>query len=87
MIDFDTALGEQLLDVAVERPKRRYQRTATTITSGGNRKPEKADRAAGAEPGEWRDLMPGVSLLQGGHSERNSADGALSLLMQPGTGL
>jgi hypothetical protein len=30
-----------------DRPKRRYQRTASTITSGGKQKPAKADRGAG----------------------------------------
>jgi hypothetical protein len=32
VVDLDTALGEQLFDVAVDRPYRRYQRTATAIT-------------------------------------------------------
>src|SRR5215207_4579151 len=31
-----------------DRPKRRYQRTVRTMTSGGKRKPAKADRVAGA---------------------------------------
>jgi hypothetical protein len=44
-VDLDAALDAQLLDVAVGlRPNRRDQRTARTITSGGNRKPVKADR-------------------------------------------
>jgi hypothetical protein len=37
MVDLDATLGEQLLDVAVGSPKRRYQRTASTMTSGGKR--------------------------------------------------
>jgi hypothetical protein len=35
MIDLDTAFGQQLLDVAVDSPYRKYHRTATVITSGG----------------------------------------------------
>jgi hypothetical protein len=31
-----TTLGEQLLDVRYEREKRRYQPTASRITSGSN---------------------------------------------------
>src|SRR5215212_6853612 len=34
-----------------DRPKRRYQRTASTMTSGGKRKPAKADRRTGADEG------------------------------------
>jgi hypothetical protein len=36
VVDVDAALGEQFFDVAVGQPKRRYQRTASTMTSGGN---------------------------------------------------
>jgi hypothetical protein len=36
MVDLDPALGEQLFNVAVGQPKRRYQRTARTTTSGGS---------------------------------------------------
>jgi hypothetical protein len=43
-----------------------------TMTSGGKRKPAKADCGAGAGRGR-RVLMPPVSLLQGGHSARNTA--------------
>jgi hypothetical protein len=42
--------------------KRRYQRTASTITSGGKQKPAKADRATAAERGR-RVLMAAVWLL------------------------
>jgi hypothetical protein len=55
-----------------DSPQRNYQRTATTITSGGKRKPAKADRAAGAGRGR-QDLMLGVLLFGCGHSQRNSA--------------
>src|SRR6266545_700357 len=51
-----------------ERPKRRYQRTASTITSAGKRKPAKVDRGTGAGR-ERRVLMAGVS-LPGLRSER-----------------
>jgi hypothetical protein len=57
VIDLDAASGEQLLDVAIgQRAKRRYQRTAGTITSGGKQKPAKADRAIAAGRG-WQVLM------------------------------
>jgi hypothetical protein len=45
--DIDPAFGEQLFNVTVGQAERRYQRTASTITSGGKRKPEKADRGTG----------------------------------------
>jgi hypothetical protein len=48
VVDLDAALGEQLFDVAVGEAKRRYQRTASTITSGGKQKPARADRAMGS---------------------------------------
>ena len=35
VIDVDTTLGQQFFDVSVESPKRRYQRAAKVITSGG----------------------------------------------------
>src|SRR6266508_1047132 len=53
-----------------DRPKRRYQRTAKTITSGGKRKPAKADRGAGA--GRGRVLMSAVSPLGHDPSQCNS---------------
>jgi hypothetical protein len=52
--------------------KRRYQRTASTMTSAGNRKPAKSDRGTGLGRGQ-RVLMRPVSLLHSGRSERNSA--------------
>jgi hypothetical protein len=36
VVDLDPAFGEQFLHVAVDRPYRRYQRSATTITSAGS---------------------------------------------------
>jgi len=39
VVGLDPALGEQFLDVAVGPPKRRYQRTASTMMSGGNENP------------------------------------------------
>jgi hypothetical protein len=35
VVDLDAALGEEFFEVAVRQAKRRYQRTASTITSGG----------------------------------------------------
>jgi hypothetical protein len=46
VVHLDTPLGEELLDVAVRQAERRYQRTASTITSDGKRKPAKAERGA-----------------------------------------
>jgi hypothetical protein len=77
VVDLDAALGEQFLDVAVGQPKRRYQWTARMMTSGGKRKPAKADRLAGAGRGR-RDLMPSVLPLERGHSECNSGSGAVA---------
>ena len=37
MVDLDSTLREQLLDIPVRQPKRRYHRTASKITSDGNR--------------------------------------------------
>jgi hypothetical protein len=71
MVDVDASLGQQLLDVAVGQAKRRYQRTATTMTLGGRRKPAKAHRGSGAARGR-RVLTPAVSPLEHGHSQPNS---------------
>src|SRR5215216_256008 len=45
-----------------DNAKRRYQRTASTITSGGKQKPAKADREMIAGRGRWV-LMTTVCLL------------------------
>jgi Protein of unknown function (DUF4240) len=63
--------AEEILAFERHRPKRRYQRTASTITSGGKRKPAKADRTAGA--GRDRVRIPAVSPLSRGHEECNRA--------------
>ena len=44
MVDLDTTLEQQFLDVAVGQVVAQVQRTATMITSGGNRNPANADR-------------------------------------------
>jgi hypothetical protein len=44
VVDLDAAFGEQFLGVAVGETERSYQRTASTITSDGKRKPAKAER-------------------------------------------
>jgi hypothetical protein len=49
------------------------------MTSGGKRKPAKAERALGAGRGR-RVLMPAVWLLEGGHRERNSASETILVL-------
>jgi hypothetical protein len=43
VVDLDATLGEEFLNVAVGQPKRRYQRTASTITADGKRKRAKAE--------------------------------------------
>jgi hypothetical protein len=47
VVDLHIAFDEELFDVTVGQVKRRYQRIASTITSGGKRKPAKADRGIG----------------------------------------
>ena len=42
VVDLDTAFGEQFFDVAEGQSEAQVQRTASTITSGGKRKPAKA---------------------------------------------
>jgi hypothetical protein len=44
VVDLDAALDEKFLHVAVGQAVAQYQRTATTITSAGNRNPAKAQR-------------------------------------------
>src|SRR6266545_7145271 len=60
-----------------DRPNRRYQRTASVITSGGNRYPAKAELGAGLGRGRRRrrrrDLMVGVSLMRVLGARCNSA--------------
>jgi hypothetical protein len=72
VVDSDAALGEQLLHVAVGEAEARYQRTASTITSGGKQKPAKADRGMGSGRTR-RVLMTPVWLVGSGHSRCNSA--------------
>jgi hypothetical protein len=43
--DLHNTLSQQLSTSRYERPYRRYRRTATVITSGGNRNPANADRS------------------------------------------
>jgi hypothetical protein len=73
VVDLDAALGEEFFDVAVGQAKRRYQPTASTITSGGKRKPAKVERGGI----DWRDervvLMFGVSPLGPLYGQRNRA--------------
>jgi hypothetical protein len=45
VVDLHAAFGEQLLHIAVPQRKAHYQRTASTITSGGKQKPAKTERA------------------------------------------
>jgi hypothetical protein len=44
VVRLDTPLAEEFLDVAVGQAVAQYQRTASTITSEGKRKPAKAER-------------------------------------------
>ena len=43
VVDLDAPFGEQLLDVAVGQAEAQVPATASTMTSGGKRKPAKAD--------------------------------------------
>jgi hypothetical protein len=72
VVDLDAAFGEQLFDVAVGEAMRRYQRTASTITSGEKQNPAKADRGMGSGRTR-RVLMTSVWLLGSAHSRCNSA--------------
>ena len=45
VVDFDAPLGEQLLDVTIRKPVPQIPAHATVMTSAGNRKPVKAERA------------------------------------------
>jgi hypothetical protein len=47
VVDLDPVFDQELFHVTVGQAKRRYQRTASTITSGGKRKLAKADRGTG----------------------------------------
>jgi hypothetical protein len=44
MVRLDAALGEEFPEVAVGQAEGRYQRTASTVTSGGKREPARAER-------------------------------------------
>jgi hypothetical protein len=73
VIDFDASLSEEFLDVAVGQAE-------AQVPAGGNddhvgREAEAGEGGAGGGSGRWRRvLMPAVSLLERGHSERNSAE-------------
>jgi hypothetical protein len=58
VIDLDPTLDKELFDVAVERPNRRYQRTARTMISGGNRNPANAELGNTGVERQRRDLIP-----------------------------
>jgi hypothetical protein len=49
VINVEAAFSEQLLDIPSDRAYRRYQRTARTITSGGNRNPANSDAGTGGQ--------------------------------------
>jgi hypothetical protein len=44
MVDLDAALGEEFFDVAVGQAEAQLPATATTMTSGGKRKPANVER-------------------------------------------
>jgi len=93
VVDLHTALGEQFLDIAVGEAETQYQRTATTITSGGKRKPTNADRG-GIDGRERRaEAMAAVSSLGLPHRQCNSpgtqagvAEGAGAAVQRPQAG-
>jgi hypothetical protein len=62
VVHLDTPLGEEFLDVAVGQAETQgYQRTASTITSDGKRKPAKAQRGGIDRRERWAVLMAAVS--------------------------
>jgi hypothetical protein len=69
VVDIDAARGQQLLDVPIREPVPGYERTATVITSDGNRKRGNAERSTlgraveVAVTTQWRHVKSGVFLL------------------------
>jgi hypothetical protein len=52
LVDLDAAFDQELFDVTVGQAERRYQRTASTITSGGKRsRRRRIERLAWGEGG------------------------------------
>jgi hypothetical protein len=78
MVTWSTSIPRSASSSSTSRydsANRRYQRTASTITSEGKQKPANADRATAAERGR-RGLIPTVSLLRRGRRRCNSAPDA-----------
>jgi hypothetical protein len=71
VVNFDAALGEQLLDVAVGQAE--AQVPADRQHDDIGREAEAGEGGAGDGTGRRRVLMPTVSLLEGAHRECNSA--------------
>jgi hypothetical protein len=72
VVNLDATVDQQFLNVAIGQMKRRYQRTATTITSGGNRNPADAD--FGGSHGRKRvDDFTAQVCLDHANSQRNGA--------------
>jgi hypothetical protein len=77
VVDLNPAFDEKLLDVAVGQAVRRYHRTATTITSGGNRNPSNAELGGDHRRADLRDLTA-QACLDHAIGQRNSAFAAVS---------
>ena len=68
VVDLDPALSQQLLGVAKGQPEAQNERTARVMTSGGNRKPAKAELSTGGDWRERRRAMPSLwSTVTGEH--------------------
>jgi hypothetical protein len=72
VVDLDPAFVSNSSTSRYDSAKRRYQRTASTMTSGGKQKPAKADGARGAGPGR-RVVMATVCVTWLAQSRCNSA--------------
>jgi hypothetical protein len=71
VVDLDTAFDQEFFDVAVRQAEAEIPAHRDEITSGGKRKPAKADRGTGVRRGRWV-LMPPVSPQPRRRSQRNS---------------
>jgi hypothetical protein len=83
MVDLDTAFDQQFLHVSVRGLKRRYHRTATTITSGGNRYPANADFGGGKRRAR-SDSFTGQACLEHADAQRNGPDARGDRLIEAG---
>ncbi len=65
VIDFDARSTNSSSTSRYDRPYRKYQRTASTMISGGNRNPANAEDAGRFGRQAWRRVIPPLSLTPG----------------------